>query len=506
MTLSPEVRNGVGFAFLDARVRAAVQRAASGDPDPADPLRGLYISDEQALALAAGEREADVDARISDAAKRLRLDALDVAVLGLCAAPEIHPHYGRLFSYLHDDVTRRLASPRLVAELLAGDGVAREDVLATFARTAPLRARGAIQVLDDTTPPTPLADRAVKVADRLAGFIVGLPAEPKDGGRLRRVDAAGEVAGRQEVVAEIGRMLRSGTRLPLVVAGPDAAALVAAAVETIPIRLDDNLSVAAAAGATLWTASWFDAAAIAAARDHVAAQLPIAIAVNAAVSFAGYRAKTVSGSGAIAGALIGTIIFATTGWRGWTLLFITFLAVATTSRLGLRRKTLLGIAEERGGRRGAGNAIANTGAAAVASILAVAGPFEAARLAFAAALVAGGSDTIASEIGKAWGRRTYSVTTLQRVPAGTSGAMSIEGTAAGLVGALALATIAAALGFAAGGASIVLIVAAATAASLIESGLGATLESPGILNNDALNFINTSAAALIAVAVHAWTS
>ncbi len=44
----------------------------------------------------------------------------------------------------------------------------------------------------------------------------------------------------------------------------------------------------------------------------------------------------------------------------------------STSRLGLRRKTLLGIAEERGGRRGAGNAFANTGVAAIAAVLAVA--------------------------------------------------------------------------------------------------------------------------------------
>ena len=39
----------VGFAFLDARVRTAVERAAAGDPNPGDPLRGLYISDDQAL-------------------------------------------------------------------------------------------------------------------------------------------------------------------------------------------------------------------------------------------------------------------------------------------------------------------------------------------------------------------------------------------------------------------------------------------------------------------------
>src|SRR3954467_6311785 len=104
--------SAVGFAFLDARVRTAVERAAAGDPNPGDPLRGLYISDDQALSLA-GELEAqDADVRLGDAAARLGLDALDTAVLGLCAAPELHPRYGRLFAYLHDDVTRRLASPR----------------------------------------------------------------------------------------------------------------------------------------------------------------------------------------------------------------------------------------------------------------------------------------------------------------------------------------------------------------------------------------------------------
>ena len=46
-----------------------------------------------------------------------------------------------------------------------------------------------------------------------------------------------------------------------------------------------------------------------------------------------------------------------------------------------------------------------------------------------------GSDTVASEIGKAWGRRTWLVPTLRRVPPGTSGAISAQGTAAGLLGA-----------------------------------------------------------------------
>ena len=46
--------------------------------------------------------------------------------------------------------------------------------------------------------------------------------------------------------------------------------------------------------------------------------------------------------------------------------------------------------------------------------------------------------------------------------------------------------------------------AVSTTGSLLESWLGATLEAPGILNNDMLNFINTAAAAAVAIAVAAW--
>jgi uncharacterized membrane protein len=45
------------------------------------------------------------------------------------------------------------------------------------------------------------------------------------------------------------------------------------------------------------------------------------------------------------------------------------------------------------------------------------------------------------------------------------------------------------------------VVAGATIGSLVESLLGATLEAPGILNNDMLNFLNTAIAAGAAIAV-----
>jgi uncharacterized protein (TIGR00297 family) len=294
--------------------------------------------------------------------------------------------------------------------------------------------------------------------------------------------------------------------MAVTIVAPIAAAIAAALVETMAVRLDDNLSVAFTAGATMWLASLVALDQLPAAREVAGARLPAALALNLLVAWAGHRARAVSVPGAMIGTVIGLMVFIGSGWQGWTLLLVTFLAAAVASRLGLKRKMLLGIAEERGGRRGPGNAIANTGVAAIAAVIALLGhSADAARLAFAAALTAAGSDTIASEIGKAWGRRTWSITSLAHVAPGTSGAMSLEGTMAGFAGALGLGTIAVALGL------IPLewlwpVVIGATAGSLLESWLGATLEAPGILNNDMLNFINTAAAVVTSLAVAAWLS
>jgi uncharacterized protein (TIGR00297 family) len=283
------------------------------------------------------------------------------------------------------------------------------------------------------------------------------------------------------------------------IGAPIAAALVAAAAETVPIRLDDNLSVTFTAAATLWAASFISEDLAAAMMLTLPAALAYAVPANAAVASAGYLARTVSPAGAVAGAIIGTTIFVCAGWQGWVLLLACFLCAAVTSRLGLARKTLLGIAEERGGRRGPGNAIANTGIATVAAVLAALSyGREAGLIAMTAALVAGASDTIASEIGKAWGTRTWSLVPPRLVPAGTPGAMSLEGTAAGLAGAAALGMLAIALGVIPREA-LLAVVAAATLGALAESLFAAAFEPPGVLNNDALNFINTAIAAYVAV-------
>jgi ATPase family associated with various cellular activities (AAA) len=226
------------FAELESRVRVAVEQVAASDPSPLDPFRGLYVSDQQALRLAREGETSVLDERLDEAGAKLGLSALERAVLAVCAAPEVSPRYGRLFAYLHDDVTRKLASPRLVARLLADDGTTEDDVLACFAHDAPLRARGALRLLDPGAP-VPLAERQAKTADRLAAFLLrtGLD-EPARDGRLRVVEIPPYDPGRPQTLTELRGLLDAESRLPVVVAGPDADSLLAVALQRPLVVLD----------------------------------------------------------------------------------------------------------------------------------------------------------------------------------------------------------------------------------------------------------------------------
>ena len=120
-------------------------------------------------------------------------------------------------------------------------------------------------------------------------------------------------------------------------------------------------------------------------------------------------------------------------------------------------------------------------------------------LAFAGAFATAAADTASSEIGQLLGRRTYLVTTFRPVPRGTEGAVSLEGTLAGIFASLVIAALGAALGlFSWKGVPVVVF--AAFVGTTFESVVGAALEKRQLLDNEALNFLNTLVGALVAAA------
>ncbi len=83
------------------------------------------------------------------------------------------------------------------------------------------------------------------------------------------------------------------------------------------------------------------------------------------------------------------------------------------------------------------------------------------------------------------------------MPRGTDGAVSLEGTLAGVAASLLVGGI----GFAGGlypAAGVVVVALAAFVATTLESLVGATIEKRGLLDNDAVNFLNSLAGALVA--------
>ena len=241
-----------------------------------------------------------------------------------------------------------------------------------------------------------------------------------------------------------------------------------------------------------------------------------AIPAAAVVSGLAYKARALTVAGAVAGACVGAVALGLGGGRGAGALLVFFATSSALSRWRRREKEALQF--EKGGRRDAGQVLANGGVASAALIVGalVPGGSSLGLLAFLAALAAANADTWATEIGAAVGGTPVSLRDLRPVPPGTSGAVSAAGTLAALAGAMLPALFAPAR-------FIPVIALCGFAGALIDTLLGATAQAqwrdsknparwtelrPGAappergflaVNNDAVNFACTLTAALLAI-------
>src|SRR5207249_606927 len=215
------------------------------------------------------------------------------------------------------------------------------------------------------------------------------------------------------------------------------------------------------------------------------------VACNAVLAVLFRRSGAVDRSGMIAGFLVGVLTFTFAGWRGFLVLIAFFVLGSATTRAGLRRKERLGIAQEKKGARSGRHALANCGVAVYLAFLAAsAARPEIYALAFVCAYATAAFDTVSSQIGRAYGRRPLLITTFRPVAAGTNGAISWIGTLSGCAAAVVVCAVAITVGYLDPRWSAV-VLAAAFVGSTADSVLGATLETRGLIDNEAVNFSNT---------------
>ena len=227
----------------------------------------------------------------------------------------------------------------------------------------------------------------------------------------------------------------------------------------------------------------------------MASQFLAALLVTAAFAALAYALGMISRSGALGGLLVGTTIYASLGPRGFAVLALFVIGGSLLTRLGYGSKQRTGTAQEHGGRRSARNALANCAVATFCAILAATGsePFTAA---FVASLGAAFADTAESEIGQLFSRTPRLITTLQKVPPGTDGAVSLPGTLAGAGAAGLTAVLGLALGMLETPAPALLVATAAFLGTVADSLIGGLSSRAG---NELTNVLCTFVAALLAL-------
>ncbi len=284
------------------------------------------------------------------------------------------------------------------------------------------------------------------------------------------------------------------------------AAAACAIAESLELNVDDNIVVPLVGGLSLLALS------------RIARQpLPVVgatemawLGANALLAVAGLAARSVTLSGALGGFLLGGVMILFAGWELYVVLLLFFVIGTLATKLGYARKAAAGLAQERGGRRGFLHAWSNVGVASILALLiaAEAGSLQALWIAAIASLATAAADTAASEIGQLFGKRAFLPLTFRRVPRGTEGAISAEGTLAGAAAGIVVAAAGVALVSGRVGIPVapgILITAgAAILGSYLESIAGSWNRTRAkSVPNGALNFLNTLAGALIAMGLWA---
>lgn len=223
----------------------------------------------------------------------------------------------------------------------------------------------------------------------------------------------------------------------------------------------------------------------------------VALAVTTAFAGGAWLLHGVTPTGALAGFAVALAIFLTAGPGGFAALVSVFAVAWLATRLGYRRKQLLGLAENARGRSPA-QVLANLGAAVGFSAFARLTDHPTLLMAAMAALAEAAADTAASECGEALSERAYLITTMRSVPAGTNGGVSLPGTIAGIAAAMIVGTVGAAT-HVIPWTALPVVAGAGVMATVVDSLLGATLERRGLMGNNGVNFASTVVAGAIAI-------
>jgi len=229
------------------------------------------------------------------------------------------------------------------------------------------------------------------------------------------------------------------------------AAVSGALLESLRGPLDDNLRVSLGVSLIVWLAVMFLSFSTSGMPGHRVNQPELflhAIIANVILAFVALGFRFVDVPGAIAGIVLGSLVYYLAAWQGYVLMAVFVVGGSIFTRIGKDKKETLGTSEARAGKRGIANVLSNLGPPAVCALLYPATKGEPwALMAFCGAIAAVFADTAASELGTLSSHPPFLITTRKEVSAGTDGAVSIPGYVAAFCVAVLLAIVAWATGY-----------------------------------------------------------
>ncbi len=171
-------------------------------------------------------------------------------------------------------------------------------------------------------------------------------------------------------------------------------------------------------------------------------QLLLGLVLSALIAAVAYRRASLTGSGMVGAIVVGTIIFVGGGAAWWVLLIAFFISASALSHFHEAQKASAGEKFSKSSRRDVGQVLANGGLGALIAAAHFFAPSPWLLVGFVGVMASVNADTWATELGVLNPTPPRLLTTGKEVEAGTSGAVSLGGTAATLAGAAFIALIA----------------------------------------------------------------
>jgi uncharacterized protein (TIGR00297 family) len=176
-------------------------------------------------------------------------------------------------------------------------------------------------------------------------------------------------------------------------------------------------------------------------------QMAIALFMSALIVALAYWRGSLSESGAAAALIVGTVTFGLGGWQWGVLLGVFFVSASLLSHYRESEKRAVAEKFDKGHRRDAGQVLANGGLGAAIAMVGAFVPetgFPAGSwfFLFAGVMATVTADTWATELGTLSKRPPRLITTGQVVEVGTSGGLSLLGTAVSFLGGLVIGLVA----------------------------------------------------------------